>query len=275
MLPHQPADHKDQLSAFLPAAVAWTNSPFLFDVTLINLRLSSARSLRLSNSAIGVLPADTIALRIFCCGLVSSVCMVLSPLLVFHNWKFPYVSSFPDSGRSEIESIFKDWEGVVFDRIHLIEVPFIAIAASIPVHHLARNLLRLQHHVMTSMSLQPIRCCHYLTWTKCHALTSFDWVRGTDSNRRPPGYEPGTLTTAPPRNMTEVQESFVCARRSPRTSYSFAFENISSEGIPNTTQHEPLSAGAPQEHRFSLPREHTMIPGAITLQGVMISLHPS
>ena len=31
--------------------------------------------------------------------------------------------------------------------------------------------------------------------------TSISWLRGSDSNGRPPGYEPGELPTAPPRDV--------------------------------------------------------------------------
>ena len=30
---------------------------------------------------------------------------------------------------------------------------------------------------------------------------SISWLRGSDSNGRPPGYEPGELPTAPPRDV--------------------------------------------------------------------------
>ena len=38
--------------------------------------------------------------------------------------------------------------------------------------------------------------------TSCRKTTrSSTWLRGLDSNERPPGYEPGELPTAPPRDV--------------------------------------------------------------------------
>ena len=37
---------------------------------------------------------------------------------------------------------------------------------------------------------------------KKEAVVASSWLRGSDSNGRPPGYEPGELPTAPPRDIS-------------------------------------------------------------------------